>query len=417
MPADCTITLGTTWNDMTQIGFVSCSKTKAEQIAPAAALYESPLFRKSLLAALDSSKKVYILSAKHGVLPLDAIVEPYDVTLKALVRSERDRWAETTSKQLTEFLKPGDLVRLYCGEEYAAPLRGYIKLLGCRIDEPLFGRSLGKRLQLLIEINDEVQLKKDIARFYLTMRRLWRGQQGGRLISELNGKLLWPERGVYFITEKNDSVELKSMPRVIRVGTHAVSNGSRSSLWNRLSSHRGTSDGGGSHRSSIFRSHVGRTIIKTEPNFGWPTTWAREQSAPSSIRVTEKTLEQKVSSLIGAMRVLWIQISDVAGPASDRAYIERNAIGLLSRAILLSPVSAGSWLGKFSDDWRIAVSGLWNLNHLFLKPDTAFLDVLEAYVDVTLGTKIEPQGSIAPAAWYSQSERESDQLSLSFDEK
>jgi hypothetical protein len=33
--------------------------------------------------------------------------------------------------------------------------------------------------------------------------------------------------------------------------------------------------------------------------------------------------------------------------------------------------------------WRIAASGLWNLNHLFLRPDPAFLDVLERYVNVT----------------------------------
>jgi len=76
----------------------------------------------------------------------------------------------------------------------------------------------------------------------------------------------------------------------------------------------------------------------------------------------------------------------------------------------------GSWLGKFSDDWRIAASGLWNLNHLFLKPDPAFLYVLEEYANITLGAKLEPEGSIAPPGWYSQSERESDQLSLSFDE-
>jgi len=157
---------------------------------------------------------------------------------------------------------------------------------------------------------------------------------------------------------------------------------------------------------------MGRTIIRTETKAKWPDSWAVGQSAPTSVRTEEQELERRVSSLIRAMHLLWLNVPDLPGPASDRAYIERNAIGLLSRAGLLSPASVGSWLGKASDDWRIATSGLWNLNHLFLKPDLSFLDVLNEYVDITLGITPEPQRSIAPLSWYSQSKPESDQLSL-----
>ncbi|MBP1096321.1 hypothetical protein JOE50_006851 [Bradyrhizobium japonicum] len=404
-------------NEMTHISLVSCSKTKSAHSAPAAALYESSLFRKSLLAALDASKQVYILSAKHGVLDLGEIIEPYDVTLKAMPSSEKIDWAQRTGDQLRTILKSGDTVSLYCGEEYSAPLREIIRSLGARIVEPLYHLSLGVRLRRLAQLNGESKLKADLKEFYKIMARLWRSQRGGRRFTEMTGKMDWPERGVYFIADAAQKIEQRSsVPRIIRVGTHAVSKGSRTTLWDRIGTHRGTQAGEGSHRSSIFRSHVGRTIIRTEAEAIWPDTWAVGQTAPIEIRANEKALERKVSSVIGAMRLAWLHVPDLPGPASDRAYIERNAIGLLSRAGLLSPTTVGPWLGKFSDDWRIATSGLWNLNHLFLNPDSSFLDVLNQYVDVTLGTAPLPQRSIAPESWYSQSETKSDQLSLFIDQ-
>lgn len=401
---------------MTQVAFVSCSKLKGAHKAPAAALYTSALFRKSLLAAYENSKKLYIISAKHGVLNLGDIIEPYDRTLKAMSRADRNTWAETTTVQLAKLLRSGDVINFYCGEEYIAPLRRKIEQIGARLVEPLSGLSLGKRLQHLSKRNNEDSLKTEVKRFYEIMERLWVAQQSGRRIADLTGKQAWPERGVYFVTGAVSADHTRSIPRIIRVGTHAVSIGSRTTLWNRISTHRGTVDGGGSHRSSIFRSHVGRALMNSEPHQDWPENWAQGQSAPKSVLETEVDLEQKVSRTIGEMRLLWLQVSDIAGPSSDRAYLERNAIGLLSRSVLLSPSLGGDWLGNFSDDWRIAASGLWNLNHLFIRPDPSFLDVLERYVNVTLGKEAEPENPIAPHGWHSPKASNSDQLKLFTDE-
>src|SRR4051812_35889898 len=129
---------------MTRIAFVACSKTKGNLRAPAAALYVSPLFRKSLLAALRLAKRTYILSAKYGVLALDDVMDPYDRTLKNMSVAERGTWGETTGAQLAEVLRRGDTASLYAGEEYIAPLRETITKLGCRIDLPLGGLSLGQ---------------------------------------------------------------------------------------------------------------------------------------------------------------------------------------------------------------------------------------------------------------------------------
>lgn len=370
---------------MTRVAFVACSKTKANRAMPAAALYASPLFRKSLLAACDSAKKVFILSAKHGLVGLNDIVAPYDVTLKTMKSPERLSWGREVAPQLTPILDSHSAAIMYCGEEYIAPIRASILARGAAIETPLEGQSLGQRLQSLALRNGEAQTRADVTQFSRVMRSLWLAQKGGRLVSEMTGSQPWPERGVYFVFEDVGGLSHGRMSRIVRVGTHAVSAGSKTSLWNRLSTHRGTGAGGGSHRSSIFRSHVGRALMERDREGVWPQSWGVGQSAPREIRMHESALEELVSRTIGRMRVVWLDIPDAAGPLSDRAYIERNSIGLLSRANLLTPSKYRDWLGLYSHDWRICTSGLWNLNHVFAQPDPKFLTLLADYAKATIG--------------------------------
>jgi tRNA pseudouridine-54 N-methylase len=352
---------------------------------PAAALYTSPLFRKSLLAASDAARTVYILSAKHGIVNCNDVIGPYDVTLKTMRRAERMAWGERAGPQIASLLNSKSTALMFCGEEYLAPIRSYIFERGATIDEPLKRRSLGQRLQDLAIVNGEQQLREDVARFYRIMRSVWMSQERGRQIGTTTGSLDWPSRGVYFIFEEHDGLSHGRLSRIVRVGTHAVSAGSKTTLWDRLSTHRGTGSGGGSHRSSIFRSHVGRAIMSQQCEKDWPASWGVGQTAPSDVRQQEARLEEEVSRVIARMRVVWLDIPDDAGPSSDRAYIERNSIGLLSRANLLTPLQNLDWLGRFSHDWRICTSGLWNLNHVFLRPDTEFLARLSHYAERTIG--------------------------------
>lgn len=384
---------------MTRIALVACSKTKSTVKAPAAALYTSSLFRKSLLAALDISSSVYIVSAKHGLLRLDQMIEPYDVTLKRMPKHDRLVWAENTGRQLADALNRHDVVTAFCGNEYIYPLRSAFSQIGCRIELPLHGLSLGKRLSALRTRIHERELDSWHSRFIHLMKKLSRKQNGGRLIANCSGRLDWPRRGVYFVTEESETAQLMRRWRVVRVGTHAVSKGSRTTLWDRLSTHRGTERGGGSHRSSIFRLHVGRAVANVSPETRPPTSWGLGQSAPSEVRDLESEHERRVSDEIGRLRLLWINVPDEPGPGSDRAYIEKSSIGLLSRAGLLSPKSTKGWLGQLSTDWRISLSGLWNLDHLFHEPDDKFLDVLEEYVDFTIGNRSAPANSLAPVDW------------------
>jgi hypothetical protein len=169
--------------------------------------------------------------------------------------------------------------------------------------------------------------------------------------------------------------------RVVRVGTHAVSAGSRSTLWDRLRAHRGGADGSGNHRGSIFRLHVGAALLARE-GLRLPT-WSVGSSAPRFVRAIEGEHERRVSTYIGSMTVLWVDVPDEPGPASARSHIERNSIALLSRhREPLDPPTA-TWLGRYSPRNEIRQSGLWNLNYLDLDYEAPFFDALEDCVERT----------------------------------
>ena len=183
--------------------------------------------------------------------------------------------------------------------------------------------------------------------FYALLDELATATGGPRaLASSDSGRSAWPRRGIYFFFEPGKTrTHSGSGARVVRVGTHALTAGSRSKLWGRLSQHRGQArGGGGNHRGSIFRLLVGTSLIERNSQ-GLPT-WGKGSSAPSSVRAGELALEQHVSKAIGAMPFLCLAVDDEPGPQSARGFIERNAIALLSNhgKAPLDPPSA-QWLG------------------------------------------------------------------------
>jgi len=190
------------------------------------------------------------------------------------------------------------------------------------------------------------------------------------------------KRGVYFFFEPGEKRSGSgSGLRVVRVGTHALARGSRSTLRDRLAQHRGTlRKPGGNHRGSIFRLLIGAALIEREPTL-YRRTWGHGSSAPSEVRAMERTLEARVSTYIGAMPFLWLSVDDEPGPESLRGYIERNSIAVLSdwNKQALDPPSA-AWLGRDCPRERICGSGLWNSNHVNEFHDRRFLDVLSDLV-------------------------------------
>ncbi len=228
----------------------------------------------------------------------------------------------------------------------------------------------------------------DLDRLYSLLAHLDEIPGQGRRLSELPVRSLMPERGVYFFQEPGEHRAGNPRAlRVVRVGTHAVSSGSKSTLSGRLKAHRGTRAGGGNHRGSIFRLHVGTALLARDGIT--LTTWGVGSSAPPAIRnsetarAAEVALEKRVSDYIGAMSVLWLNVPDDAGPQSARAFIERNAIALLSNQLAPIDSASGKWLGRFSPRREIRDSALWNLNYIKETYNPLFLDKLESLVAST----------------------------------
>ncbi|UZE92471.1 MAG: hypothetical protein IB616_01275 [Methanosarcinales archaeon] len=225
----------------------------------------------------------------------------------------------------------------------------------------------------------------DIHTFYEHLSILEQKVKGKRLLSNCNGRMGWPNKGVYFFFKNGEFRRSGNGMRVVRVGTHAVSANSKTTLWDRLRMHRGNLSGeykyGGNHRGSIFRLHVGTAIIRKEC-FHVPT-WGVGSSAKREISELEYLIEKKVSDHICSMPFLWLEVDDCVGINSMRKYIEKNSIGLLSNygvSDLIDPPSK-NWLGNYCPNDYIRRSGLWNVDHVDKSYDHNFLVTISNYID------------------------------------
>lgn len=142
---------------MKTIVLISCGAKKAKEELKAEDLYISPLFKKSLAYAktLTTTDNIYILSAKHHLLPLDKVIAPYDEFLGKKTKEERMQWGEVVIEQLNKV--PADLQKdkfiILAGEKYVKPLQKSLK----NITLPLKGLRPGERLKYLKETIEKNQ--------------------------------------------------------------------------------------------------------------------------------------------------------------------------------------------------------------------------------------------------------------------
>jgi hypothetical protein len=152
---------------------------------------------------------------------------------------------------------------------------------------------------------------------------------------------------------------------VVRVGTHALTQTSQATLWGRLRQHRGQltgrNPGGGNHRASVFRRHVGAALIRRD---NLPadllSCWLDRHRRPGQRASQEASVERAVSRHIGAMPLLWLNVPSRA----DRGYLESNSIALLSCLTGGPDLPSTSWLGRYAERAEIRRSGLWNVQHV-----------------------------------------------------
>jgi len=373
---------------MAHVGLIACASKKRALAAQARDLYDSVLFQKSREYVECNCDSWYVLSAKHGLVTPTEIIAPYEETLNTKTVAERRAWAERVWASLKSQVKPSDRVTILAGQKYRENLVKRISEHGCCIEVPMEGMGIGEQLQWLtqcrIRIAQLLPQPSDLSRFYGLLGHLETGLGGKRILGQCTARDGWPAQGVYFFFEGDETRSGLDTPRVVRIGTHGVSRGSRATLWNRLRTHRGTTAGHGNHRGSVFRLHVGTALAIRDPSLS-VATWGRGSHASADVRAAERALERRVSAHIGAMKVLWVAVPDEPGPDSRRAFLERNLIGLLARSCRPPDPPSEQWLGRHSPHEKICRSGLWNLDHLDCVCCPQALDDFERYIAFTLG--------------------------------
>jgi cytoplasmic iron level regulating protein YaaA (DUF328/UPF0246 family) len=112
-------------------------------------MYISPFFRK-MMAYAESlrPRRIYILSAKYGLLSPEDLIEPYELTLKTMKSADREAWAQGVLSALRQnFDLDTDRFVFLAGNPYRKGLTPHIKHHAA----PMEGLTFGKQLQWLEE--------------------------------------------------------------------------------------------------------------------------------------------------------------------------------------------------------------------------------------------------------------------------
>jgi hypothetical protein len=91
---------------MKEVTLITCVSSKKQEKLPAKDLYDSPYFGAMKRYAEARQYPWFILSAKHGLLEPDTIIEPYDSVGLSVEQSEEI--ASTLSKKGVEFEREED---------------------------------------------------------------------------------------------------------------------------------------------------------------------------------------------------------------------------------------------------------------------------------------------------------------------
>lgn len=143
------------------MGLVGCGKDKLEGVHPARKLYTGLLFRWALEEAERTCDEVYVLSAKHHVLPLDQPTENYDKELPGR-KAELDAWARRTGEDLRgRFPGLGVHLVVLASKKYAQAVKGCPG--SWTFEEPMAGLEIGERLGWLKQRREAAMERRPVS--------------------------------------------------------------------------------------------------------------------------------------------------------------------------------------------------------------------------------------------------------------
>jgi len=131
-----------------KIVLISCVKQKIGIASKAKDMYVSSLFKGMYSYAKSlNPDKIYILSAKYGLLEENEEIEPYNETLLTKSQQEKEKWSKGVLKSLQD--KGCDFANdefvILAGSVYRKYLVRYFK----KYTIPMEGMGIGKQLKFL----------------------------------------------------------------------------------------------------------------------------------------------------------------------------------------------------------------------------------------------------------------------------
>jgi hypothetical protein len=145
-----------------RVALVGCGKTKRTHRAPARDLYTGSLFRaaRRYAEAAVAARHIeawFILSARHGLVHPDMVLDPYEATMGGKTVDQLDVWTRRTEGALRldwgygAFSQAGGCVHVVflAGETYVAPLVGHWwgpHPMTWTYSVPLTGLGMGERI-------------------------------------------------------------------------------------------------------------------------------------------------------------------------------------------------------------------------------------------------------------------------------
>lgn len=341
-------------NDKERIALISCSKLKKPYTCRASELYSaSTLFSLSYEYAKANADRIYIISAKHGLVAEDAVIEPYNETLNEKSSSERKAWSRMVLNQLQQVcdIQRNEIIIL-AGKHY------YEYLLPClhHVALPLGNLPLGKRIEFLqrnmAHPKGAVPGLVDAAlRLHNLFDRL--PTYNWRTIDDIPF-----QNGIYIVYEKGETY--RGHDRIVRVGTHT----SQGRLKQRLKDHFVREN----HNGSIFRKNIGKAMLNSDCDSYLPI-WTLNTSKAPNIGKEDKSKEAEIETRVSDyMRESFsFRVFPVA-TREERHRLEEAIIATLNQTDDFR--SSSHWLGSNSPEWKIRESGMWLKQGLDAEPLT-----------------------------------------------
>lgn len=336
-----------------KIALVSCSKRKQNYPCIASEMYSpSHLFSLSYAYANRTADKVFILSAKYGLLEENDRISPYEFTLKQLPYNRRVDWAQYVLKQLRPKCDiDNDEFVILAGKDYYETILPELK----HYSLPLEHLSMGHRISALerwlrsfpeqtASFQNQVHQSGTLNADCMELHRIFNASKRYNAFEIENIPF---ENGIYVVFETGETYG--TYDRIVRIGTHTSPN----RLKRRLKDHfiKENKDG------SIFRKNIGIAMLNKAKDPYLPI-WMLNTSRPENAHFVspdkQSDIERRVSAYLS-------QNVDFAvfcvNDSVQRLRLEEAIISTLNHAHDFK--ASGGWLGNSSTEAEIRNSGMW----------------------------------------------------------